>query len=224
MGLPFPPLEDPAFAGSYTQIPLNANTPLTPYADLGASNAYGRALIYPDDIIPTNGLVTLFGKSPPNLLRDSHHDGAADVWVVNQSGGGGGSAPFPAVDTGGYVNKTLGSSTVDVATWSTNAGAKYIFGVSFAVSVTGAGLSSAQFEQAEVVLRDSTNIVRLAQLNFWFAGGGATPTPPFQSIDRMFPWPVDVFASCPDPPGSIKITIFSGSWALNGSVMLLVGS
>lgn len=137
MGLPFPPLEDPAFAGSYTQIPLNANTPLTPYKDLGAGNAYGRALIYPDDIIPTNGLVTLFGNSPPNLLRDSGQPGAADVFVVNQSGGGGGVTPTTPTPSGTYISGFIDAGAGQTNLFTTGSGLHHLWIASYAIVFTG---------------------------------------------------------------------------------------
>jgi hypothetical protein len=103
----FDPYGAPPIAGHYDQIPLN-NQLLLPLGDLMAAGGYGRLLNLPDDIIPTMGLTTLVGsKNGAKLLTGQHTDGAADVYVVNQSGGGGGGTSPSAYNTGNASTVSL---------------------------------------------------------------------------------------------------------------------
>lgn len=134
-------ISDPfgVFAGQFTQIPLNSNAPLIPYGDLQASGSYGRGLVLPDDIIPTLGLQTLIGsKNGAKLWTGQHVDGAADVFVVGQSGGGGGGSGFaPPVQAASFTNDVSAASYVFTPTNWHGATKLYALSVSVVIDTSG---------------------------------------------------------------------------------------
>ena len=130
---------------SFTQIPLNANAPLIPYRDLQASGTYGRGLILPDDIYPVLNHMALTGsKNGAKLATGANVDGAQDVYVVNQSGGGGGGlAPQKVIHN---ISDSPGSEILPNLMYQldfTTSAAKYVLAVTAWIGVRDDDLAAA---------------------------------------------------------------------------------
>jgi hypothetical protein len=174
MGGDFDPL-----AGYFTQIPLDANAPLIPYGDLTASNAYGRPLILPDDIIPTMGLVTLVGsKNGAKLATGQHVDGSQDVYVVNQSAGGG-LGPWKATESGGDAGLGVFSGTTQTGGTIGFAGPNPIryLSLCFIPNPSGAAPGAGAFCEWEIGLQDPGHGISLILHHGLFFNTHWTATP-----------------------------------------------
>lgn len=211
MGLDLSQFDAQTFGGDFTQIPLDANAALIPYADLKAGGSYGRQLVLPDDIIPTLSLVTLTGsKNGAKLWTDAHQDGAADVYVVNPSGGGGGptgvgdniKANFNAIAAGQAV-----ASGTHAITGGGVAGLNYYEYVSFSYYPTAVIHAAQRLDNVMLQLQPvSGGTILLASIMVAIDGGGAIlGTPPFE-VSYWLPKPIKG-----EGPADLFVVTFSTS-------------
>lgn len=142
------------------QIPLGAQ--VFPYDDLVADGRPTRGPAYPDDVLPTTALVTgIYNKTAQAVSTDGEN--ALRVYVVNESGGGGGGlvpAAYPESWDTEEVNFTSGSIDAGQIISDGNV----IYGYHYRMARETGTITSGSSHLVEIWLRKSTTPVGAIKL------------------------------------------------------------